>query len=510
MSSPTLRARRAAYGLALAVAVFLLVRLLQGARLDEPWAGQRLPWDLQVLRHTAGGAETLGILALVLGMAVVALGMRRLLAGGEAPVSAGEVLFFAASTADAVDGTVLHLLDPESAARGAALLVPARALVLAAAFPLMFLHLRRPGLCLLPAAVVLTLLGAALFHARVPAVPYQPPWRSGRAVDLVEAACPLYDLAEYRNGTVESRRSARQAYLGILKELVSMGRPGAEAVLYDRGGNVGWASHFLPEFGDDCQPVFLAALRSRFATARRGALSALEHRADRTEVARALVPLLSDPEPGVRQETARILGHVGHDREKHPPPARVEEAVVPLRRLLWDVDADTRETAVAALRYQAPRAAVADLAKLLRFEKNSKVCGEAWQTLALAATPDAIRAIAETYRREKGGWGNLHLDVQVPALPEPAVSVLIDLLETVHAENAWSVLQAVEFSPGMRLPRRAMDWLLAVACDADPKRRQTALRVVSHLDDPAAVEMCRAAMATGDAPWVVEGLRRCD
>jgi PAS domain-containing protein len=480
-------AARLAWGLVAAFTALFIDRLLRGGRFEGPPDWDEIAWDLRD-RAWRGTLRNAAVAALLLAAVfLVAAGLRRLLRRGAAegapPASLGASVLFAVGLLDAAGGAALQIAPQV----GVGCVLVVRSLALAVALPAFFLHLRgRLGGFLVPPALALSLLGVAL-------------WRTPLSRDDRSFSFPSPEVAAADAlARVPANDPALRAAQLVLERRI-LADPDAPTALL-RTSSTPWSLRMIQDLGPSARPALLRALRSPDPDHRQRALQILPVWAHEPEVARAVVPLLQDPHPWIRREAAALLGSTGPAYVQRTPAARVPEAAAPLRALLVQrTRSDLRHAAFTALEHQDPQALDAELPALLRIERERTFREEVHRALLKRGTLQALRWVAvET------GPDCRHDAEFAPYAKVPGVlDVLIELLEArSHLYGLETVLDTTFQASAAQVERVAR-----LASSTDRERRRQALSLLSRIDAPRAVDLCRATLGTPDGGKVLAGLR---
>ncbi len=475
------RVGRVAWGLVACFLVLLLVRLLQGARLGAP---PDPTWGLRVLWHHGSLLQWLALSGVLVCAAAITWAAGQLARRDDSsrPLSWGSLLFFAVGVIDAIAGAWLHFRPASSTSFAPWIVLAARCAVLAVALPALFMRLRGLGTACVPPGLVLSLLGLGLYLSPLEAT---APTRESHN-DTARLAAAGLALSEARENS--------PMLLDIQRRLVEAGNDGVTAILDVPGNDIWWTWHTLLEFGPDAVPALVRGLARSNPMARKRAVRALASRAHDLDVARAVLPLLSDRDSWARCFAARFYSDGSGDENERTAAVLLPEAFEPLRALLRDPASEIRQAAVDALRHQALHAAWPDLRNLLRFEPEREVREEAHESLVRLMTPDALRLLLHetTDKCSHSRKPTLPLDASL-------ASVAIDLLHLPMARRflASNLYQELTLKDGQ------IETLIAAATSKEVELRQAALSALSRIDDPRAIELSRAALHPPDAQWVI-------
>jgi len=196
--------------------------------------------------------------------------------------------------------------------------------------------------------------------------------------------------------------------------------------------------------------LMMVKLRDQDPDVRMGAAYDLGNLGDEAALP-ALVECLYDKDNGVRRSAARALLKV-------VPWAKNERlSLDDVRRLLEHEDALARENAAFLAGGLEIKEVVPDLVKALEKEQSQRTVRAMAQALADIGQPDGLPAIAQAFKRSKGGTAQACLEAMV-AFQEDAVPHLIDALASPGASTRAAAVEALKEVTGEDYGQDADKW----------------------------------------------------
>ncbi len=479
------------------------MRLLHGGELNTPITREDLLWDLKVLWYHRWIFGAAGI-ALILGAwAGAAWGFGKLCGtdpDNGRPAALGLRVFLAVGLLDALGGTFLHFMPPFRAGTAAILLLLTRSLAVTYAVPALVFRFGRGGvLRIVFPSLLLTAMGLGLWSTRMQVQDPTPPIKDHFAQQRISAINTLGELLPHADAP-----EAWRAYLKLMRAFRTTGSPGIQDLLNAPGPYFWLERKLLLDYGREAIPLLKAGLRSPYPMVRRRAVWTLAYYSDDPEIVRATIPLFEDPDDEVRDIAVRLLDPEGFDAKSRPLPARLKETLGPLKKLIFDRDPQRRYQALNALIHQGAEEAITELAAIVKCDGVGNSGSRAVNALCRLGSTPAIRVLADLPDEPSVDLSAF----QKKPLAAAEIELLVQRLGTKRDAAVQAMLWHCLPEQGLRLSPPSTNRLLTLATSTDKNLRTVALRVLSHLDDPRAIEVCRKDLESGTEVWSLEGLRR--